>query len=118
MDIDLDDLITEVRRIASENPNFVYNQMVCKYQVRGKPSCLIGQGLHAIGVDTAVLKAFDDREDSEIQTILVDELGFDVEDARIYWLSATQSAQDCQTPWGKAISQADFYYPQLIGANA
>lgn len=68
IDLDLDALITSVRKFAAERPDFVYagrpngvaHGPVCAYQRHGVPDCIVGHGFADIGIPMERIAEFDD----------------------------------------------------------
>lgn len=104
----LDELETEVRRLAAEKPDFVYekpvNSHICKYVVedegRLKGSCIMGQALINLGVSARELSHW---EGTGIGAIVANQ-GISGERN---WIAQVQYAQDRDASWGDAIKHAD-----------
>jgi hypothetical protein len=116
VDFTTKDVVREVRRIAAENPDFVYTPSlngICSYHAtEGNPQgCIIGAALKSLGVDVDVLAG-------PANTILR-HLGlegvFYIEDVsrEAEWVQTVQSCQDCRKPWGEAVSLASERYPEV-----
>lgn len=120
MSVTGEQVVAEVRRVASGNPSFVYGEGLggCSYFGRGigDPTgqrCIVGQALHNLGVDmSGVLEAenslINDGLDSEIE-VLIDEkvVAVDASPVEVLWLGRVQTNQDRGVPWGRAVAHAD-----------
>ncbi len=106
----IDQLIQEVKTLAQEQPNFVYQSIPlkgCYYTKFGASSgngCLFGQAILRLQPELLpMLEAWDAREHGAtgIQHLLK-ELGIDWS-PRVAWCCLVQGAQDRECPWGKAV---------------
>ncbi|AOZ63786.1 hypothetical protein SEA_WEASELS2_208 [Rhodococcus phage Weasels2] len=130
-DIDIDDLIAEVKKIAAANPDHIYTdkrdsmgfgQATCFYERNGKPSCIMGQALHTLGVPIEELMAFDTTHQGSIVSLLTkygkydshDEYGEDLVSKKLVWLNDVQYLQDTLKPWGVAVESA---YGNLVSGG-
>lgn len=103
------DLVQKVREIAAANPDFIYRPVKdesglfprCSYSRNGQASCLIGQGMAALGVSIEVLEQLDE-EGKSVGLIYSGDESQDIQ-----WLDEVQAYQDSQMPWGRAIENAD-----------
>lgn len=115
------ELIEEVRKIAKENPDFVYakqegrtNDDNCSYFGRaigdetGTP-CIVGQALKNLEVDTSALKEYEVLSiGSAIGDVLARELvAVEYTDSERQWLDRVQYSQDIMGSWGEAVVYAD-----------
>lgn len=115
--INLLDLENEVRRLAAENPDFVYEGAVedrygsqyvsCMYTVEGDDenlvgSCLFGQALINLGADPAELRSY---EHEGIGQVL--ESAMLVSPKRVQWFDDVQEYQDVKMTWAFAVAEAD-----------
>lgn len=129
--IELDTIIANTRKIAAENPDFIYQHRKfglqenrCDYERDGKASCLIAKALFAAGVPVEELIEFDQRSSGDIGTILVypndvydDEYNllpsrfeYDEENLKkVNWISHVQQCQDAGYTWSNAVKSADQY---------
>ncbi|MFE5290113.1 hypothetical protein ACFRAQ_34540 [Nocardia sp. NPDC056611] len=107
--IDPDGLEREVRALAAEQPEFVYQRPNhrdgCVYVDNGCPSCLIGQAAARIGIPIAVLEDWDSADTTGIDAILTGDFG--VDGARAEWFAKVQAKQDDEYTWRQAIEYAD-----------
>lgn len=103
-----DQIITEVRRLAAEKPDFVYEKpefsAFCLYMHGEEPGCIFGQALHNLGWDVTAPDA------GTINTVLDDN---DVHrtERQALWMREVQHEQDTRTPWGDAVAKADEEFP-------
>lgn len=122
MSVTGEQVVAEVRRVASSNPSFVYGEGFggCSYFGRGigDPTgqrCIVGQALHNLGVDmSGVLEAenslINDGLDSESEIeVLINErvVAVDASPVEVLWLGRVQTNQDIGVPWGRAVAHAD-----------
>lgn len=115
------ELIEEVRKIAKENPDFVYAKQEgrttddnCSYFGRaigdetGTP-CIVGQALKNLEVDTSTLKKYEEHNAGmAIGDVLEREI-LDVKynNTELNWLNRVQFSQDIMGGWGEAVEYAD-----------
>lgn len=108
-------MIEEVRKIASENPDFTYGGPRCSYfgstlGVLEGQCCIIGQAFKNLGVDTAKLlsQEEDDFSPSVEHTITAGIVDVDIlSDKDLDWLSSVQTCQDAKWSWEDAVRYAD-----------
>lgn len=108
------DLVRETRAAALAKPDYIYDVNVesntyncVNFKRDGSPSCVVGHGLHALGVRADHLKNAGLGKSSEVMEI-VDTLRIECTDRDLAWLSAIQSAQDgCRFDWGECVNSAD-----------
>ena len=104
------DIINEVRRLAADNPDYIYvspggsEYSSCVYIHDGKGSCIVGRAL--------VNNGFDPEKVSQHEGLTADEmlvaLGIKEEtDFEQVWLDRVQTLQDSGTPWADAVEEAD-----------
>ena len=115
-------ILAEVRKVAAEQPDYVYPFLRCKYMSdEGRPMCIIGHALFNLGyLPTPVPLIY---EGHGVETVL-DRLNIQVDMAEVYWLNKVQEAQDGHAvihsrhipsmtkfdrrlTWGDAIRYAD-----------
>lgn len=101
-------VVTEVRRLASESPKYVYggssHTLYCTYTANEYQSaCIIGQAFMALGVPEQSLRAVDANADGGES---VDKL-YDDDGPAVDWLTQVQTDQDCNIAWGEAVTSAD-----------
>jgi hypothetical protein len=115
-------VITEVRRIAAESPDFTYNffdqdDPGCRYVKDGQGSCIVGKALVALGVPTDF---FDTPAAGLLPSL---ELNTTINSKRVgvifprlfgwprgdelSWLMVVQAQQDTGMSWGYAVATAD-----------
>ncbi len=120
----ISDLIKEVRRLANENPDFVYpefkkphNGRTCSYLKSEKSDvgCIFGQAILNIQPDLKeFLIHFDCEVDSGIkkclQTLFPDiDLTYpSTSREQLDWCEKVQDEQDRGSTWGEAIKIANF----------
>jgi hypothetical protein len=88
--------------------------MVCQYQDRGQPSCIVGHVLARAGVPMNTLYELDvcgtpaDRLNRDV--------GVDGQAAQV--LNAAQCVQDAGKTWGEALASAEAKYQRLLEVDA
>lgn len=95
----------EVKKVAAENPDHVYPEQYCQYQHNGKPSCIVGQALHRLGVPVDTLAELDEGGGAVVAGLpqMRPDL-FEVDSVSdLFALSDAQEAQDNLLPWGEAV---------------
>ncbi|QAY06595.1 hypothetical protein SEA_COOKIES_65 [Mycobacterium phage Cookies] len=121
-------IITKIREIAAEKPDFVYQAPVndcadyCVYVHGGQPSCIVGQALWKLGIIGPSLETDRTRiEDPEPGCTasegntpnqsgshgLLKYLGLEVSPEEGFWIRAVQQNQDCRFAWGESVHLAD-----------
>ena len=106
--IKVSDLWAEVKRVAAERPDYVYQEQYCQYQHGGKPSCIVGHALYRLGMPVSVLAEIDSAHGEggicasglpgERPDLFVDDSAPD-----LFALAQAQEAQDNRLPWGEAV---------------
>jgi hypothetical protein len=117
-------VIKEVRRLASENPDYVYTnnkdengRTICLYLASAdQPGCIFGQALTRLGVVIPI-----DLEGRSIDFIFwrigrIELPGAD--SALVDWCSEVQRGQDSGLAWAKAIHGADVSCPGVVTSNS
>lgn len=111
-DVQIADLISEVRKLVSEHPDNIYrglgsdpNHNNCSYSsgtcTDGSCGCIFGQAFKRLGVD--VMQLDDTRS---IYAVINDnDIPCAKEDKS--WCGVVQSNQDAGDTWGKAVEKAD-----------
>lgn len=109
-------LISDVRRIAAQNPEFVYDvqdaygNVACMYfePYSGRPSCLIGKGLALQGITYGMIAPLG-LNTCSIGTMLdkVEGYGTEIRYVDAVWLTNVQKRQDGNMPWSDCIRSAD-----------
>ncbi|QDM55932.1 hypothetical protein SEA_TRAX_45 [Gordonia phage Trax] len=114
--------VAEVRRLANENPNFIYKprtvpgrQITCHYvnEDRTGGDCLIGQALFNTGMRT--IEQLDEVEGRGAATVL--RRYFDAPSALQRWATEVQGAQDDGVAWGEAVRRVDARHAELGGVQ-
>ncbi len=111
------EVITEMRKIATERPDFVYVEQPmneperrtsgCSYVsasvgLSEGEGCIVGQALQRLGFDKAALQPFDGHVASAALT------GLGVTHGEgDYWIDKVQSKQDTGSSWGEAVRLVD-----------
>ena len=110
--IKVSDLWAEVKKVAAEQPDYVYEKPAdgCAYEVDGKPSCLVGHAMFRLGMPLDLIRRCD--SEGPIEHVLDEVCGeFDEsgDDRGVYrtLLGWTQGAQDSGKPWGEAVSESE-----------
>lgn len=113
-------VIEEVRRLAEEQPDFVYSDQEgagggecsyfgCSAGDSSGQACIVGQGLASLNVDMSDLKRKEDTgHGMAIATALeggVVDIPYTEEEAK--WLGDVQNHQDGGKPWAQAVALAD-----------
>ncbi len=118
--ITVDDVVNEVRSIATERPEFIYLEQpleneetrstTCSYLSAGLytdegEGCIVGQALSKLGITDDELRRVENAGAADA-LIAVGVKG--ARDLRgFHWLNSVQSQQDIGMPWGDAIAWAD-----------
>lgn len=114
-EITLDDIVAEVRNIATEQPHRVYVPTSigdCQYGVgpANPHGCIIGYALRRLGRPI-------DNEDGDISDLFAPDGPLnDIAPATrrpVQWLAEVQSEQDDRLPWGEAVATADEKMPDM-----
>ncbi|AAN01683.1 hypothetical protein P755_gp071 [Mycobacterium phage Quink] len=121
-------IITKIREIAAEKPDFVYQPPVndyadhCVYVHGGQPSCIVGQALWKLGIIGPSLEVdrtrIDDTEPGSGRGLesspnragsrgLLRYLGLEVSPEEDDWIRAVQQNQDCEHSWADSVKWAD-----------
>lgn len=115
LEVNVPDLISEIRKLASEHPDNVYEKtdgLLCSYSrgtcTDGSRGCIFGQAFKRLGID--IPRKFDDR------TIhgLLDGHNLGSTD-ELNWCNAVQLKQDTGWTWSNAVSYADRNYSLKTG---
>ena len=113
----INEVISEIRKIASENPNTVYGRDIfdsgddnCRYIIDGKGSCIVGRALVNLGTIPMRLHEFEGMKARDVLLRLsIDTDHFD----QTEWVNRVQFHQDADVPWGIAVEKADRYIEGL-----
>ena len=121
-----DQIITEMRRLAKENPGYVYgneySDQGCLYYDAKKNcgACLVGQALFNLGANVRVLDesmytpSFKSLARNWNELSAEHDVNFDftqLTDRQINWISDAQGNQDTGSTWENALIGADHWYP-------
>lgn len=114
-DVTFADVQREVRRLAAENPDFIYAPApgrTCNYvrpngEGGWEGDCLWGQAFIECGITPVELLPF-----GEVRIgAAFDRLGIAAAEGEIGWARIAQRTQDCSGTWGDAIKLADAQFP-------
>ena len=111
------EVISEIRKIASDSPNTVYGRDIfnpgddpCQYIVDGKGSCIVGRALVNLGI---VPERLHESEGMKAKDVLV-RLGVSQDHSdQTEWVDRVQFHQDASVSWGIAVEKADRYIEGL-----
>lgn len=122
-DVTMYDIVAEVRKVAKENPTFVYVRQftnsvsapLCKYQeADGCDGCIFGHVFSRLGLMDKLLNQFPQQRASIL--VVLQDLGLiqTSEDRTMArWCEDVQSSQDSGIPWADAVQRADHTYPSV-----
>lgn len=104
------DVMTEVRRLAFENPDYVYSptgtSQMCWYQPTDeRKACIFGQAFTNLGYEWP--QDFETDTGSTTICSLFVYVGIELTDVQSRWATVLQRAQDAKEPWAKCVSRAD-----------
>lgn len=109
-------LLQKVLEVASKNPDFVYQDEFpgrpCKYEIDKKPACLIGRGLHEMGMDLGEITKLEERRGEGGMSVLglFDEMPHLLEEDdpdAVFLMCEMQIHQDSGKPWAEAAGIED-----------
>lgn len=108
----VDELIAEVRKLADENPDFVYDDVACWYLIGGNPDtpgCIIGRTIMALSPELKPILEKADETNENINGLfpMLSDFEFDNNTNEFQWLLSVQSSQDSGSSWEDAIELAD-----------
>lgn len=123
MHIRIADLIAEVRRLAQDNPDFVYptnkrhEGPSCVYNpeegIYGRPACIFGQAFINLGSPV--------DEDPKLGAGSIEcvctKKGIQFNSFQGAWISAVQRNQDSGIAWGAALDKADKHLAWWLGGE-
>ena len=115
-DIDLTDLIAQVRELAADNPEFVYKKQAgaCTYwpDDDNPQGCIVGAGLKNLGFNTSkgLYSDFVDRQPHVTCNSWRAWAGKN--DRQRRWVRCVQAEQDAGATWGRAVKLADLEWLQ------
>lgn len=97
-------IIAEVRRLAAEQPDFIYEKPAgstfCLYKHGDGPGCIMGQALNNLGVEV------DEFTTGTIGSVLI-EKGIKTTRGQGDWLRDVQAQQDTRHTWAQSVADAD-----------
>lgn len=106
------DIVREVRRLAAERPDYVYeggDDAGCRYdRAGGESGCIIGEALAALGLVQGELEALGYETVRAALDILA-ECGLvgHLDESSVGFLEHVQRAQDKRLPWDAAVRVGD-----------
>lgn len=125
--ITIDQLISEVRYLAAENPTYVYPRSTSKpgwtngcFYRPGAPGnltgarCIFGQALTNLGLSDAKLAEHDSDSIRGILSHHVSGVSF----VQSEWCVYVQTEQDAGSTWAAAVRDADIAFPGIGGGGA
>lgn len=101
--ITIDNIIKETRKVAAENPDYVYPNKRGTYV--GCP-CIFGVVLSNLFPDKD-LSEYDKPLGTTIDSVLQDILGENLDKQKVRWCSYVQEYQDDEISWGQCVINAD-----------
>ena len=110
MNVTEQDIINEVRRLAADNPDYIYVNpngsefSQCVYIHDGKGSCIVGRALVNNGFDPEKVAQYEGATADEMLVVLGIKEAIDFGQV---WLDRVQALQDNGTPWADAVEEAD-----------
>lgn len=113
----IEEVISEIRKIASDSPNTVYGRDIfdsgdgyCRYIIDGKGSCIVGRALVNLGTIPTRLHEFEGMKARDV----VLRLSIDTDHSdQTEWVDRVQFHQDNDNSWGIAVEKADRYIEGL-----
>ena len=110
-DIDITQLVDDVREVAAERPDYTYPSAECVYFWEdGTPACIVGHAFVRQGLTFEDVGTRWAGNSSDILTIFGEVLGqgtFNEHMTQLEWLQLVQHEQDCKATWSEAITNAD-----------
>ena len=123
-------MVREVRRLAAERPDFVYDDQPERigatrpyhHGADGEGNgagCIIGEAAKALGASRATLRRMDDGRTlrEALSLALRRPIAASVtrgEQEAIWWLGSVQVSQDMGESWGSAVEKADFTMGEAV----
>ena len=111
--VSIDDLVSEIRKVAAAEPNLNYREVYgagCDYVRKSEAGeyhacCLVGQAFVNLGIDPARL----DIDKEFTHPSILDLVSEDIEDCSddFNWVADAQVEQDAGVTWAKSIERAD-----------
>lgn len=111
-DLALVDVVAEIRRLAGESPDYVYQRQGCVYVEEDDAgnlvgSCIVGKALVNLGVEPQALHY---EVPSRIPGAAA-LLRRPVDDLERRWIDEVQYSQDFGYAWSESVANADAEYP-------
>lgn len=107
----IDELIKEVRRLASESPDNIYLDRVCRYNSgensNGSRGCIFGQAFRNLGFMQI-------QEEKTVRYVLSEAQGIEGDTQLLFWCDCVQAYQDSCKAWSECVAMADNEYKHLV----
>lgn len=123
MTIKMTDLAAEIRKVARENPDVLYQERArelgvpssnafsdsersfCRYQAGGQGCCLVGVALANLGVPIEQMAVYDGDNEKSFYGVVMDfPEDFELDDEAAFdFVRLAQSRQDDDEVWGECI---------------
>lgn len=107
----IEQLVKEVRRLAAESPDNVYQDFIGRYEIgkcsNGTIGCIFGQAGRNLNIDWIK----DNLNDSMRIGGLIEKQNLGVDRKIIDWCNEVQCSQDEYSAWGICIERGDDRYP-------
>jgi hypothetical protein len=109
-----DQIIAEVRRLASEQPDFIYQNPAWEGGIRGfcrymhgenEPGCIMGHALYNLGLTPPA--------EGGVADVVQYDLGIGLTPSQAKWLSDVQRHQDRGETWATAVAWASDVTPNV-----
>lgn len=122
MSIKMTDLAAEIRRVATDNPDVLYQERAkelgvperdyapyarhCLYQAGGEGCCIVGVALANLGVPIERLAEYDGPNETSIYEVVMQfPEDFIVDDEEAFrFVRYAQDSQDDDMAWGECVS--------------
>lgn len=122
MTVKMTDLAAEIRRVATDNPDVLYQERAkelgvpvrdhaphtryCLYQAGGEGCCLVGVALANLGVPIERLAEYDEDNETSIYGVVVKfPKDFILDDEEAFrFVRYAQDSQDDDKAWGECVS--------------
>lgn len=123
MTIKMTDLAAEIRKVAADNPDVIYQERAkelgvpssnafsdqerrfCRYQAGGQGCCIVGVALANLGVPIEQMAVYDGDSEKSFYVVVMDfPEDFELDDQAAFdFVRLAQSRQDDDMPWGGCI---------------